>query len=87
MSFFDTTPTGRLMNHFSNNMDELDVSLPLHAEYFLQQFKVVFFLVTTALVLPFLLTAVAIIAVIFVLRLIYYSFKILSDLNYLLFDQ
>lgn len=85
MSFFDTTPTGRLMNHFSNNMDELDVSLPLHAEYFLQQFKVVFILVT-ALVFPFLLIAVAVIAIIFVLRLIYYFFKI-NYLNYLLFDQ
>lgn len=85
MSFFDTTPTGRLMNHFSNNMDELDVSLPLHAEYFLQQFKVVFILVT-ALVFPFLLIAVAVIAIIFVLRLIYYLFKI-NYLNYLLFDQ
>lgn len=86
MSFFDTTPTGRLMNHFSNNMDELDVSLPLHAEYFLQQFKVVFILVITALVFPFLLIAVAGIAIIFVLRLIYYLFKI-NYLNYLLFDQ
>ncbi|XP_025915458.1 multidrug resistance-associated protein 9 [Apteryx rowi] len=68
MSFFDTTPTGRLMNLFSNNMDELDVSLPFHAENFLQQFFMVFFiLVIIALVFPFLLIAVAIIAIIFVL--------------------
>uniref|UniRef100_A0A8B9NVH7 ATP-binding cassette sub-family C member 5 n=1 Tax=Apteryx owenii TaxID=8824 RepID=A0A8B9NVH7_APTOW len=68
MSFFDTTPTGRLMNLFSNNMDELDVSLPFHAENFLQQFfMVVFILVIIALVFPFLLIAVAIIAIIFVL--------------------
>ncbi|XP_009676710.2 ATP-binding cassette sub-family C member 12 [Struthio camelus] len=68
MSFFDTTPTGRLMNLFSNNMDELDVSLPFHAENFLQQFFMVFFiLVIIALVFPFLLIAVAIVAVIFIL--------------------
>uniref|UniRef100_A0A8C4KQZ1 ATP-binding cassette sub-family C member 5 n=1 Tax=Dromaius novaehollandiae TaxID=8790 RepID=A0A8C4KQZ1_DRONO len=68
MSFFDTTPTGRLMNLFSNNMDELDVSLPFHAENFLQQFFTVFFiLVIIALVFPFLLIAIAIIAIIFVL--------------------
>ncbi|NWX82088.1 MRP9 protein, partial [Nothoprocta pentlandii] len=68
MSFFDTTPTGRLMNLFSNNMDELDVSLPFHAENFLQQFFMVFFiLVIIALVFPFLLIAITIIAIIFVL--------------------
>ncbi|KAM9623856.1 LOW QUALITY PROTEIN: ATP-binding cassette sub-family C member 12-like [Morphnus guianensis] len=48
MSFFDTNPTGRLMNLFSNNMDELDVSLPFHAENFLQQFQVFFILVKIA---------------------------------------
>ncbi|NWJ11165.1 MRP9 protein, partial [Crypturellus undulatus] len=68
MSFFDTTPTGKLMNLFSNNMDELDVSLPFHAENFLQQFFMVFFiLVIIALVFPFLLIAITIIAIIFVL--------------------
>ncbi|KAM8799191.1 ATP-binding cassette sub-family C member 12-like [Eudromia elegans] len=68
MSFFDATPTGRLMNLFSNNMDELDVSLPFHAENFLQQFFMVFFiLVIIALVFPFLLIAITIIAIIFVL--------------------
>lgn len=65
MSFFDINPTGRLMNFFSNNMDELDVSLPFHAENFLQQFQVIFILVKIALVFPFLLIAVAITAITF----------------------
>ncbi|KAM6123747.1 LOW QUALITY PROTEIN: ATP-binding cassette sub-family C member 12-like [Phoenicopterus ruber ruber] len=70
MSFFDTTPTGRLMSFFSNNMDELDVSRPFHAD-FLQQFQVFFILVKIALVFPLLLIAVAITAIfIFFLRTI-----------------
>ncbi|XP_074929938.1 ATP-binding cassette sub-family C member 12 [Chelonoidis abingdonii] len=68
MSFFDTTPTGRLMNRFSKDIDELDVRLPFHAENFLQQFFMVLsILIIIAIVFPFLLIAVVVLATIFVI--------------------
>ncbi|XP_066266540.1 ATP-binding cassette sub-family C member 5-like isoform X4 [Branchiostoma lanceolatum] len=36
MSFFDTTPTGRILNRFSKDLDEVDVRLPFQAEMLLQ---------------------------------------------------
>jgi ABC-type multidrug transport system fused ATPase/permease subunit len=33
MSFFETTPTGRIVNRFSSDMDDLDVSLAVHVNH------------------------------------------------------
>ncbi|XP_054566313.1 ATP-binding cassette sub-family C member 12 isoform X3 [Eptesicus fuscus] len=79
MSFFDMTPSGRLMNQFSKDMDELDVRLPFHTESFLQQvFLVAFILMVLAAVFPAVLLVLACLAVGFLVLL---WFKMLNDEN------
>uniref|UniRef100_A0ACB8FBB0 Multidrug resistance-associated protein 5 n=1 Tax=Sphaerodactylus townsendi TaxID=933632 RepID=A0ACB8FBB0_9SAUR len=45
MKFFDTTPTGRILNRFSKDMDEVDVRLPFQAEMLIQNVILLFFCV------------------------------------------
>ncbi|CAI4226961.1 unnamed protein product [Auanema sp. JU1783] len=63
--FFDSTPTGRILNRFSKDMDEIDVKLPFTAEVFLQNMiTCIGFLLVIAWVFPsFLIACVPLLAI------------------------
>ncbi|XP_066541768.1 multidrug resistance-associated protein 5 [Hoplias malabaricus] len=59
MKFFDTTPTARILNRFSKDMDEVDTRLPFQAEMFIQNVILVLFcLGVIGCVFPWFLVAV-----------------------------
>ncbi|XP_040929539.1 multidrug resistance-associated protein 5 isoform X3 [Betta splendens] len=59
MKFFDTTPTGQILNRFSKDMDEVDTRLPFQAEMFIQNMILVFFcLGVISCIFPWFLAAV-----------------------------
>ncbi|XP_035239753.1 multidrug resistance-associated protein 5 isoform X1 [Anguilla anguilla] len=68
MKFFDTTPTARILNRFSKDMDEVDTRLPFQAEMFIQNVILVFFcLGVIACIFPWFLVAVGPLVLLFTL--------------------
>ncbi|XP_064158420.1 multidrug resistance-associated protein 5 isoform X2 [Anguilla rostrata] len=68
MKFFDTTPTARILNRFSKDMDEVDTRLPFQAEMFIQNVILVFFcLGVIACIFPWFLAAVGPLVLLFTL--------------------
>ncbi|XP_030650146.1 ATP-binding cassette sub-family C member 5 [Chanos chanos] len=66
MKFFDTTPTARVLNRFSKDMDEVDTRLPFQAEMFVQNVILVFFcLGVIGSVFPWFLVAVGPLVILF----------------------
>ncbi|CAI5454862.1 unnamed protein product [Caenorhabditis angaria] len=68
IAFFDSTPTGRILNRFSKDMDEIDVKLPFTAEIFLQNMITCLgFLIVICYIFPLFLIACIPLFLIFVL--------------------
>ncbi|KAM3828790.1 ATP-binding cassette sub-family C member 12-like [Vipera latastei] len=68
MNFFDTNPTGRIMNRFSKDVDEVDTRLPFYLENFLLQcFGVLAIFTIVAIIFPYLLISMVVLMIIFIL--------------------
>ncbi|XP_072021809.1 ATP-binding cassette sub-family C member 5-like [Amphiura filiformis] len=68
MSFFEYTPSGRILNRFSKDMDEVDARLPFHLDSWIQNMlRMLFIIGLIAVVFPWILIAVVLLVSLFVI--------------------
>ncbi|XP_052767473.1 multidrug resistance-associated protein 1-like isoform X2 [Mya arenaria] len=73
MSFFDTTPVGRIINRFSSDIDIMDDRLPLNFRLWnIQIFSTIATIVVVSINTPIFLVAIAPVTIIYLLLLKFY---------------
>lgn len=78
MSFFDTTPSGQILNRFSKDQEDVDAEIPLHVDVFLQySLLILYTIMNIVAVFPTLMVAVVIMGVLSILLLlcVWFSFR------------
>ncbi|XP_070538594.1 ATP-binding cassette sub-family C member 5-like [Ptychodera flava] len=84
MKFFDTTPSGRIINRFSKDLDEMDSRAAFMAENMVQTFLGIFFsLIMIGVIFPFFFLCLIPLMAVFVVIYLYFrvSVRVLKRLD------